>query len=145
MFLIEQHVKNDRFRLPKNFFEIPDFANAWGYVQDVRLLIAAKHNGLFVSKFSKDLLDKLVCDGHITKLDCTVFLQQRLDLLTTRLQSISSTSLMEKLNEDGLHTNVQFDNTNDQHLDEKETELVRRFEQSGCLFPIIKDLQRTTF
>jgi len=48
MFLIENHVKSDRFRLPKNYFEIADFANAWGYIQDVRLLLQAKLNGLLI-------------------------------------------------------------------------------------------------
>jgi len=32
MYLIEQHVKNDRFRLPKNYFEVAEFASAWGFV-----------------------------------------------------------------------------------------------------------------
>ena len=52
---------------------------------------------------------------------------------------------MEKLNEDGLHTNVQFDQGNDQVMDDKETELVRKFENSGCQFPIQKDAARSTF
>lgn len=32
MFLIENHIKTDRFRLSKNYFEIAEFANAWGYI-----------------------------------------------------------------------------------------------------------------
>lgn len=51
---------------------------------------------------------------------------------------------MEKLNEDGLHTNIQFDQSNDQQLEERESELVRRFELSGSQFPIQKEV-RTSF
>jgi hypothetical protein len=71
-------------------------------------------------------------------------LQMRLDALCIKLQSISSTIIMEKLNEDGLHTNIQFDQSNDQQLEEREADLVRRFEQSGSQFPIVKDV-RTSF
>lgn len=144
MFLIENHVKSDRFRLPKNYFEIADFASAWGYIQDVRLLLQAKLNGLQVSKWDPSIIEKIVCDAHINTCDLTKSLQSRLENLCVKLQSISSTVIMEKLNEDGLHTNIQFDQSNDQQLEEKEAELVRRFEQSGSQFPIQKDV-RTSF
>ena len=75
MFLIEQHVKNDRFRLPKNYFEITEFAHAWGYIQDVRLLLAAKYNGLVVAKYPAELVEKLVCDAHVTKPNVVPYLQ----------------------------------------------------------------------
>jgi len=86
-----------------------------------------------------------VCDAHITKEDIVTVLQTRLDSLCSRLQYIQCPSLIEKLNEDGLHTNIQFEQSNDQMMDEKETELVRKFENSGCQFPIQKDTARTTF
>lgn len=69
MFLIENHVKSDRFRLPKNYFEIADFANAWGYIQDVRLLLQAKLNGLQVSKWKPEIIEKIICDAHICECD----------------------------------------------------------------------------
>lgn len=65
MFLIENHVKTDRFRMPKNYFEIAEFATAWGYVQDARLLMAAKQMGLVVAKWSDIAIEKLVCDTHV--------------------------------------------------------------------------------
>lgn len=76
--------------------------------------------------------------------DIVKALQTRLDILCVKLQSISSTIIMEKLNEDGLHTNIQFDQSNDQQLEDREAELVRRFEQSGSQFPILKEV-RTSF
>lgn len=75
----------------------------------MRLLLAAKQNGLVVAKFPQDLIEKLVCDAHALNKDVVPFLQQRLESLTLKLQSISSTALMEKLNEDGLRTSLQFD------------------------------------
>jgi hypothetical protein len=145
MFLVENHVKTDRFRMPKNYFEIADFATAWGYVQDSRLLLQAKQSGLLVSKWSDLIIEKLICDAHITQMNASKFLQGRLDMLCSKLQQIASSVIMEKLNEDGLHTNTQFDQVNDQQLEEKESELVRRFEQSGSQFPIAKEIIRTTF
>lgn len=50
--LLEIHVLNDRYRPPKTLFGIQDFAMSWGYVNDVRLLLAAKNNGLVVSQYS---------------------------------------------------------------------------------------------
>lgn len=145
MFLVENHVKTDRFRMPKNYFEIADFATAWGYVQDSRLLLQAKQSGLLVSKWSDLIIEKLICDAHITQMNASKFLQGRLDMLCSKLQQIASSVIMEKLNEDGIHTNTQFDQVNDQQLEEKESELVRRFEQSGSQFPIAKEIIRTTF
>lgn len=106
MFLIENHVKSDRFRLPKNYFEIAEFATAWGYIQDIRLLLQAKFNGLMVSQWSPETIDKIICDAHVNQTDIVKALQTRLDILCVKLQSISSTIIMEKLNEDGLHTNI---------------------------------------
>lgn len=58
---------------------------------------------------------------------------------------LPSQQLKNKLEEDGLHTNQEYDQINDQQLDEKEAELVKKFENSGCMFPIQKDSAMTTF
>ena len=68
-------------------FAIPDFAMSWGYVNDVRLLMAAKNNGLVVSQYDDKEILKLTIDVNLLPDVKSVVesLQQRLDSLTSRL------------------------------------------------------------
>lgn len=65
-YLLEIHIQNDRVRLPKSIFDIPDFALSWGYANDVRLLLAAKHCGLVVKQFPQDEILKLTLDVNLS-------------------------------------------------------------------------------
>lgn len=146
MQLLNEHVKNDRFRMPRSYFEIADFACAWGYIHDVRLLFTAKQNGLVVAEYTEEQVEKITCDAHVTVPDCRIALQQRLGRLLDRLATMPVPgNFIERLNEEGLRTSMQFEVVNEQVLDDKESELVRRFESSNCQFPIVRDQSRTTF
>lgn len=114
-YLLEINVLNDRYRPPKTLFGIPDFAMSWGYVNDVRLLLAARDNGLVVSQYGDKEILKLTIDVNLLPDIKSVVdsLQQRLDSLTSRLQLLPSQQLKNKLEEDGLHTNQEYDQIND--------------------------------
>lgn len=146
MALLSEHLKSDRFRMPRSSFEIAEFANAWGYVHDIRLLMAAKTNGMRVANYNAEQIAKITCDAYITVSDCVPPMQQRLDDLLNKLMRVPApSSFMEHLNEEGLRTSVQFETDNEQSREEKENELVKKFEMSGYQFPIVRDQVRTTF
>ena len=88
-------MKNDMFRPPKSLFDIPDFAISWGYVNDVRLLMAAKNNGLVVSQYGDNEILKLIIDVNLIPDVKSIVdsLQQRLDNLTLRLRFLPSQQL----------------------------------------------------
>lgn len=60
---------------------------SWGYVNDVRLLLAAKNNGLVVAQYGDKEILRLTIDVNLLPDIKSVVdsLQQRLDSLTSRL------------------------------------------------------------
>ncbi|KAH0576412.1 SNF2 family helicase [Spironucleus salmonicida] len=132
MLLIDLHIKNALFKLPRALYQEFEPAQVWNSQFDTILLLDCKIVGFndFDSKKYSDL-----SDSEITVAD----LKDRVNFLIKQLQKLPSSKLYEQVHNDGLDTKLTFDsniNTETQ-AEQRENDIIKKLQYG--------EISRTTF